>query len=46
MLLQSNSETVINHKGKEIPKDIYIYIYIYIPRKKKIINTVSINTMV
>ena len=30
MLLQSNSETVINHKGKEIPKDIYIYIYIYI----------------
>ena len=35
MLLQSNSETVINHKGKEIPKDIYIYIYIYISLEKR-----------
>ena len=34
----------MNDKDKEIPKDIYIYIYI--PRKKKIIDNVSINTMV
>ena len=32
----------MNDKDKEIPKDIYIYI----PRKKKIIDNVSINTMV
>ena len=29
MLLQSNSETVMNDKDKKIPKDIYRYIYIY-----------------